>query len=219
MIEVSVWMDTFLQALQTAFGDRVWFVGLQGSYSRGEATAASDIDTVVILDTLSAADIRAYAAMLEPLPHRELVCGFLAGRAELENWDAADLFQFYHDTVPVRGSLDSLLPRIDTAAVDRAIRLGACNLYHGCVHNMLYDKSEELLVGLYKAASFTVQAIAFRQTGRYIRRQSELREAVQPQERAIVDTFLYLKNGGAVEFGTMSDTLFDWCRGWIGTAD
>lgn len=50
------------------------------------------------------------------LPRRELLCGFVSGWAELERWDAADLFQFYHDTTPYLGTLDALLPRIDRAA-------------------------------------------------------------------------------------------------------
>jgi len=66
--------------LTETFGDRVWFVGLQGSYARGEATETSDIDIVVILDELSASDIQIYNAMLEMLSHRELICGFLAGK-------------------------------------------------------------------------------------------------------------------------------------------
>ena len=41
------WMNEFLGTLNEVFGDRVWFVGLQGSYGRGEATEASDIDVVV----------------------------------------------------------------------------------------------------------------------------------------------------------------------------
>ncbi|MBR5280517.1 MAG: nucleotidyltransferase domain-containing protein [Clostridia bacterium] len=55
------------------FGDRVWFVGLQGCYARGEACEASDIDMVVILNELFALDIHVYNAMLDTLPHRELV--------------------------------------------------------------------------------------------------------------------------------------------------
>ena len=43
---------------------------------------------------------------------------------------------------------------------------------------MLYDKSEYILKGLYKAASFVVQAIYFKQTGHYIRQQSELLKIV-----------------------------------------
>lgn len=209
-------MNDFLKALEETFGKRVWFVGLQGSYGRNEATASSDIDVVVILEELSAVDIRTYSAMLDTLSHRERICGFLSGKDELLHWETSDLFQFYHDTKPIRGSLDALLPLLDDAAVDRAIQLGVCNIYHGCVHNMLHEKSGEILKGLYKSASFVVQAICFRQTGTYIHHQKDLRETVSPEERAIVDGFLNLKNGAAVDFQQMSETLFAWSQSWIG---
>lgn len=212
MIDISIFTADFLRALDATFGDRVWFVGLQGSYAREEATETSDIDLVVILNTLSPADIQTYHEMLDSLLHRELICGFLSGKEELLNWDAADLFQFYHDTRPLRGSLDALLPRIDAQAVQRAIQTGVCNIYHGCIHNMLYEKSEDILKGLYKAASFVVQAICFQQTGRYIHQQKDLREMVFPEEQVIVDTFLSLKKGGTVHFQAMSETLFLWAQ-------
>ena len=188
---------------------------LYRGYGRGEATDTSDIDVVVILDELSASDIQNYNAMLDALPHRESICGFLSGKDELLHWEPSDLFQFYYDTTPIKGSLDELLTVIDEAAIDRAIKIGACNIYHGCVHNMLHEKSEDILKGLYKSASFVVQAIVFKQTGKYIKRQSELRDVVSADERVIVDTFLSLKNGDAVEFGAMSDTLFSWSKKWI----
>ena len=212
MIDISAWIKDFLTALDTAFADRVFFVGLQGSYARGEATDASDIDTVVILDELSAADIQKYGEMLDTLPHRELICGFLSGKNELWGWEPSDLFQFYRDTKPIRGSLDGLLPLIDGAAVDRAIKIGACNIYHGCVHNMLHEKSDEILYGLYKSASFVVQAIAFKQTGKYIKTQKDLLGVVSADERKIIEIFLKLKNGDTVEFGTMSEVLFAWAK-------
>ncbi len=215
MIEITTWMDRFLKALNEAFGDRVWFVGLQGSYGRGEATETSDIDVVVILDELSASDIQTYHTMLDTLSHRELICGFLSGKKEILNWEPSDLFQFYYDTKPIKGSLDDLPVLIDDAAVDRAIKLGACNIYHGCVHNMLYEKSEDILRGLYKSASFVMQAIAFKQTGKYISHQKELLQIVSPDERVIVDTFLGLKKGGAVDFYQMSETLFNWSKNLI----
>jgi predicted nucleotidyltransferase len=215
VIDISVWMQQFLRALQDTFADRVWFVGLQGSYGRGEATDKSDVDVVVILDVLSAEDIRAYGGMLDTLPHRERICGFVSGKAELLSWEPSDLFQFYYDTKPIKGTLDELLSLLDSAAVDRAIRIGACNLYHGCVHNMLHEKSDEILKGLYKSASFVVQAIAFRQTGRYFSRQKDLLDVVSPAEQAIVNTVLHLKNGGAVDFDAMSQTLFAWAGQWI----
>ena len=65
MIEITTWMNGFLSSINEAFGDRVWFVGLQGSYGRGEAGDKSDIDVVVILNELSSADIKVYNAMLD----------------------------------------------------------------------------------------------------------------------------------------------------------
>ncbi len=212
MIDISAWMNTFLEALKDDFGERVWFVGLQGSYGRGEATETSDIDVVVILDELSASDIKTYNAILDSLPHRELICGFVSGKDELLNWEPSDLFQFYYDTKPISGSLDELLPLLNESAVDRAIKIGACNIYHGCVHNMLHEKSEDILRGLYKAASFVVQAIAFKQSGKYISLQSELLSVASAEEKTIVNTFMKLKEGGSVDFDSMSEDLFYWSK-------
>ena len=50
MIDIKSWLDEFLKALSDTFAERICFVGLQGSYGRGEATENSDIDVVVILD-------------------------------------------------------------------------------------------------------------------------------------------------------------------------
>ena len=212
MIDINIWTDNFLKALDEAFPKRVYFAGLQGSYSRGEATDNSDIDMVVILDNLSANDIATYNAMLDTLPYRELICGFLSGKDEILLWEPSDLFQLYYDTTPIRGSLDDILPLLDESAIDRAIKIGACNIYHCCVHNMLYDKSEDILRGLYKCASFTLQAIAFRQTGKYIRKQSDLLSVLSGNDKIICETFLKLKNGGKAEFDTMSDNLFSWAK-------
>ena len=215
MIDITAWTKNFLQTLNETFSNRVWFVGLQGSYGRGEARDASDIDIVVILDQLSASDIQVYNAMLDSLPHRDLICGFLSGKNEILGWEPSDLFQFYYDTTPIKGSLDELLTVIDETAVGRAIKTGACNIYHGCVHNMLHEKSDDILRGLYKSASFVVQAIVFQQTGKYIKHQKELLLAAAPDEHAIVQTFLNLKNGGAVDFHLMSDALFAWAKKWV----
>ena len=219
MINITSWMKNYLQALNETFANRVWFVGLQGSYGRGEATETSDIDVVAILDELSAADIQSYHAMLDTLPHRELICGFLSGKEEIMNWEPSDLFQFCHDTTPIKGSLDEMMAVIDESAVNRAIKIGACNVYHGCVHNMLHEKSEDILRGLYKSASFVVQAIAFKETGNYISHQKDLLQVVSSDERAIVETFLTLKNGGTVDFNLMSETLFAWSQKRISDND
>lgn len=181
--DIALWMQSFIRAMQGAFGRRLLFVGLQGSRARGEAHAGSDIDTVVILDTLSAEDIAQYRAAVAALPHRALLCGFLSGAQELHAWDRADLFQFYHDTLPYWGALEPLLPPITEADARRAVHTAACALYHACCHNMTHARSMDVLRALYKSARFLLQAKYFCESGTYLRGMAALAEHLSPAER------------------------------------
>jgi hypothetical protein len=215
---INTWMKGFLGELKALFGSRLLFAGLQGSYGRDEATAGSDVDAVVILDRATPGDLKAYGAMLDTLPNREKVCGFISGRQELLNWERSDLFQFYHDTTPVFGSIDFLLPQINQEDIHRAIRIGACNIYHLCGHNMVHEKDAEILKNLYKSAAFTVQAVYCDQTGAYIKQKAELIPLLQPQEREILQTAINLKqqtNIAQTEFDRLSELLFNWAAGLI----
>ena len=219
MIDITLWTDRYMMALKDAFGDRIWFAGIQGSHGRGEATEDSDIDMVVILDELTPQDIDAYDAMLNTLEHRELACGFLSGRSEIMRWEPSDLFQFCHDTIPIIGSLGPVLELVDSDAVARAVRIGACNLYHGCVHNMLYEKDATILRGLCKSASFVVRARVWRQTGRYVGPLAELADRVDDMDRPIITACMALKNGEALPFVALSETLFRWAGEVVRTGE
>lgn len=215
MIDIKAWVDQFLGELGATFGDRVWFVGLQGSYGRGEATEKSDIDMVVILDDLSTGDIVAYREMLDKLPHRDLTCGFLAGKRELFSWEPFDLVSLYYDTTPILGSMDEILDMIDRDAIKRAVRVGACNIYHGCVHNMLHGKNEKMIIGLYKQAIFVAEALYLAESGRYYRCLKDLLAVAEGKDREIIETYVSLKRGGEVRFFEMSRLLIEWVRGLI----
>ena len=73
--------------------------------------------------------------------------------------------------------------------------------------------------GLYKSASFVVQAIVFRQTGKYVKHQKELLLVAAPAERAVIQTYWELKNGGSVAFLPMSDALLAFVKKWIVESD
>jgi predicted nucleotidyltransferase len=212
MIEINPWLERFARILRETFGERVWFAGLQGSYARGEATESSDIDLVVILDALTAEDIASYDAMLDLLEHRELVCGFLSGKKELLRWEPSELFQFCRDTRPVIGSLDEVLAVVGPVDIDRAIRAGACGIYHAGVHNMLFEKDAGILRGLYKTATFTIRATVFRRTGIYCSRLDELLHFVDTDDKAIVQTYIAAKAGVPVDFADASNRLFAWAK-------
>lgn len=78
--------------------------------------------------------------------------------------------------------------------------------------------AEKMTQGLYKSATFVIQAITFKQTGKYIRSQSDLFQIALPEEQRIINTSTYLKNGGAIDFEKMSQELFVWSKAWIGKA-
>ena len=214
---IEQWMQGYLRTVENAFGSRVWFVGLQGSFGRGEATSKSDIDAVLILDRVFPDDLRTYGRVLDALPNRDMVCGFFSGKEELEHWDKADLFQFCNDTTAIRGSLAPLMQTIGEQDVRRAIHTGACNVYHACVHNAIHEKSGELLKELYKTAAFTLQAIAYLQTGVFVRRQEALAAFLQPEEQEILVQRLRLKNAPITEadFEALSALLMRWASKWI----
>ncbi len=186
MIDIHAWLEVFCGRLEKTFSGRVWFTGLQGSYARGEAKDSSDIDIVVIFDRLTMTDLAAYREMLDDLPEREKVCGFVSSHDEIMHWEASDLFQFCYDTVPIKGSLDEVFALLDEAAVRRAVLAGVCNIYHACVHNFLHERDAAILKGLCKSAAFVIQAEYFRNTGCYIRSHSELSALVGQKEREIL---------------------------------
>lgn len=212
MLDIQTWSENFLEQIKAFFGERLYFVGLQGSYARGEATAESDIDMVVILDQLSYMDVFAYGGFLDTLPQREKICGFLSGKEDLLCWDTADLFQFYHDTQPLFGDLEIVAAKLDDEAVHRAIHRGVCDIYHGCVHNLLHEKSGEALRGLYKSASFVVQALYYEETGDYVGKMADLMRLVGQKEACILEIFGALKEGVEADLESMSFPLFYWAK-------
>lgn len=42
MINLDLWLDKYITAVDSAFGSRIVFTGIQGSYARGEAHNGSE---------------------------------------------------------------------------------------------------------------------------------------------------------------------------------
>lgn len=217
-INIDAWINEYQKAVENKFGNRIWFIGLQGSYGRGEATEQSDIDMVLILDNISIEDLKAYSDILDTLPERSKACGFISGKEELFSWEPSDLFQFYYDTVPIKGSLDILLNYIQRDDIRRAIRIGTCNVYHICVHNLVHEKSLDILKAIYKSAVFILQAIAFYDTGKYERQKSTLQSLLKPKDQNILQSGIELKEKDQIskeEFDKLSELMLNWASKWI----
>ncbi|MDL2257850.1 nucleotidyltransferase domain-containing protein [Eubacteriales bacterium OttesenSCG-928-K08] len=187
MLDIELWVQTLTEKLRAAFQNRLLFVGLQGSYARGEAHAGSDIDIVVLVDSLSLDDLKRYKAVLDEMPHRELACGFVSDRQTLLNWPKHELFQFIHDTKPVYGTMENCLPSIDREDVATSVKISASGIYHACCHSFLHGEDDtEALKGLYKGAFFLLQATHYLHSGSYVRTKRELLSLLEGTEQEIL---------------------------------
>ena len=181
------WMDAFLPPLLEALPGRVAFVGIQGSFGRGEAGPESDVDLVVVLDALGAAELAACRGVLEKMPFADRACGFFCDRAALAAWPAFDALQLRLDTLPVYGSLEELLPPMGKETLDEAVRAAASALYHAACHTALFDaQPEAALPALQKAAFFALRLAHCRRSGQYTAARQSLLPKLEPEERALL---------------------------------
>ncbi|WP_283606544.1 nucleotidyltransferase domain-containing protein [Faecalispora anaeroviscerum] len=214
MINIQQWMKQYQAVVCRLFGSRVLFIGLQGSYGRNEAHETSDIDVVMILDTVSLSDLKQYKQAIDTLPESSQICGFVSGKEELAGWYRADLFQFYHDTTPYYGSLDSILPEISNADARNAVWMGACNLYHMCSHNYLHSGHMETVKALYKSAAFVLQAKHYAETGSYVRSHIALEQALTGADLEILQCARQLQSAdiSQVSLDQFSERMLQWAQ-------
>ena len=69
MFRIDEYIDELTDKLINAFGKRLEYVGLQGSYLRHEETKNSDIDIMVVIDNISVEDLNTYGNTAQLTPH------------------------------------------------------------------------------------------------------------------------------------------------------
>ncbi len=189
MVDIERWMEALAGKLTGVFGPRLLFLGLQGSYGRGEANEDSDIDVVTVLDRVELADLDAYRAVVRDMPEGEKACGFLCGAEELKSWPKYDLLAVARDTRGVYGRLEPLLPPMGREDLADAAAIGASGLYHAAVHTYLYAPREQwpsFLKNAHKGAFFTLRALHELRTGENLRAKRELLPRLEGDEREIL---------------------------------
>ncbi|MBQ6570194.1 MAG: nucleotidyltransferase domain-containing protein [Clostridia bacterium] len=123
-------MNALILSCRTAFGKRLLYVGLQGSYLRGEAQENSDIDVMVILERFSVQDMERYREILKKSGFYEKSCGFICGRDELLCWNPLEVNQLKHTTKDLLGVLTDYLPPATREDEVNYVKLSLGNLYH-----------------------------------------------------------------------------------------
>ena len=180
-MDAFAWAHEATVKLQEEFGNRLVFVGLQGSRARGEAHKGSDIDLVVLLDHVRSADLARYRTLIQSMPHAKLACGFVGAADVLAAWPRHELFQFAHDTHAIYGDLAPIVGNFTRDDVIQAARIGASGIYHAACHASVFDGDaiDEILQSLFKGAFFTLQALHFARTSIYPRTKAELAQHLE----------------------------------------
>lgn len=220
--QIDTYCQSMLAALQRAFQQRLCYVGLQGSYLRGEATEHSDIDLVVILDTLQPADLVRYRELLEAAGEFHRSCGFICSREDLQHWNPLEGCQLLHSTKDLYGTLADLLPAWTEADEVNYIKLSLNNLYHALCHSYVHGDRSKLRASLpnyYKAAYFILQNTQYlesfrrdRARARFILPKAELLEQLTGADHAVLDTAIRLGQGEDIPFEQLYEQLLCWCQ-------
>ena len=142
MFDLDSYLNALILSCRAAFGERLLYVGLQGSYLRGEAHENSDIDVMVILDRFSVQDMDRYREILKKIGFYERSCGFICGRDELLRWNPLEVCQLRHTTKDLFGVLTDYLPSATREDEVNYVKFSLGNLYHELCHRYIHADRE-----------------------------------------------------------------------------
>lgn len=215
MIEAELHIQNILSELKKAFGARLVYLGLQGSYLRGEATEQSDFDIMVVIKDLSATDLGLYKSVIGSLPHSEKACGFICGSEELRNWNALEIAHLLHTTKDYYGELSELVSHYNERDIRSFIKLSVGNIYHELCHRYIYSDSgnnRESLPFTYKSVFFILQNSYYLRENVFYQTKRELSSALSCEDKAVFETAQAIANNPDYDFDTAFNTLLCWCK-------
>lgn len=215
MFRVEEYMAELIASMQKKFGDRLKYVGLQGSYLRGEATESSDLDIMVVIDGLSVQDLRDYRRMILKMQDYDKSCGFICGTEDLKNWNPMEIAQLVAYTKDYYGVLEALAPAYTRKDIENYIRMSVNNLYHEVCHRYIHasaEKNRSKLPGTYKGVFFILQNIYYLQRGEFIATRQDMLEKTVGLDRDVMSMAMTLAVQEDYDFDAAFELLFTWCQ-------
>lgn len=218
MISIDKYVEELTAELKNAFGGRLLYVGLQGSYLRGEANENSDIDIMAVIDNLTVEDLKAYKKAVMAVGDYDKSCGFICGREELKNWNVLEICHLLHTTKDCFGSLKELVPSYSKADVVNYIKMSIGNLYHELCHRYVHaDRESNVLYfpQTCKGVFFILQNLQYLKSGVFYSTKKELLEHLDnDMDQAVLSLCIELNSGENTDydFDQAFSLLFDWCK-------
>ena len=212
MIDLNEYLSALLYECRAVFGERLLYMGLQGSYLRGEANENSDLDIMLILEGFSVKDMDAYREILKRIGHYEKSCGFICGKEEMARWNPLEVCQLTHTTKDLYGTLTDYLPNATREDEIHYVKLSLGNLYHELCHRYIHadrEKNVRKFRGTCKALFFLIQNLHYLESGTFPRTKRELKEQVSEEDR---DMLRLLELPEDFDFDECFSRIFRWCQ-------
>lgn len=215
MFRIDEYIDKLIDTLKDVFGERLLYIGLQGSYLRNEATENSDIDIMAVIDNLSVEDLNTYRKALVSVGNFDKSCGFICGKADLEHWNPLEICHLLHTTKDYYGELKNLVPEYTIEDERNYVKFSLNNLYHEVCHRYIHADREANISSLpitCKSVFFIIQHLYYLSSGKFIATKRELLECVQGEDKAALELSISLKNNTDYDFDRSFSVLFGWCQ-------
>lgn len=215
MFRIDEYIDKLIVTLKDMFGERLLYIGLQGSYLRNEATENSDIDIMAVIDNLSVEDLNTYRKALVSVGNFDKSCGFICGKSDLEHWNPLEICHLLHTTKDYYGELKNFVPEYTMEDERNYVKFSLNNFYHEVCHRYIHADREANISNLpitCKSVFFIMQHLYYLSSGKFISTKRELLECVQGENKAALELSISLKNDTDYDFDRAFSVLFGWCQ-------
>lgn len=212
MFYLSKYLDDLIEACTLKFGDRLLYVGLQGSYLRGEQHDNSDIDIMIVIDNFTVPDMNEYRAVLKSIGYFEKSCGFICSKDELAHWNPLEVCQLLNTTKDLYGQLKELLPPASRKDEINYVKLSLGNFYHEICHRYIHADKKSNMTKFRQTCKYTfflIQNLHYLESGKFITTKQELKENVSKADREILELAELDDN---FDFDRSFAALFVWCQ-------
>ncbi len=212
MFNIDEYLNNLISHCKESYGERLVYVGLQGSYLRGEARENSDIDVMIVLDDFSVEDMKTYRTILKEIGWYEKSCGFICGKENLANWNPLESLQLKYTTKDLYGNLESLLPPSTRQDEINYVKISLGNFYHEICHRYIHSddgKSRDKLRASCKQLYFVIQNLHYLESGDFILKKNDLKAVVSAQDREML---CIPELPDDYDFDKTYETVITWCQ-------
>lgn len=215
MVNIEKYIQQLIELLRKQFSSRLLYVGLQGSYLRGEANSDSDIDIMVVIADLNVSDLTLYRKIINALEYSEKSCGFICSAQDLCHWNPLEICSLLHTTKDYYGTLREFTPDYSEADLRNFLKMSINNLYHELCHRYIHselDKNYANLPLTYKSVFFILQNLYFLKTKEFIGTKVALLTKMQGKDYEVLKRSLELANNTVYNFDESFELIFSWCQ-------